>query len=97
MIEVLRDGARVQLRGEATIHSAAELQAGLRAAAEGAPEPAALDLGGLTELDTAGAQLLLAFAVAAPKARLVSCPPQAAALLDRLGFSLLLGIDRRAP
>ncbi len=97
MIEILRGGARVQLKGEATIDSAPDLCAGLSAAAAGSPEPAVLDLSGLTDLDTAGAQLLVAFAKSAPNARVVSCPPRAAALLDRLGFSRLLRMDGRAP
>lgn len=97
MIEVQCEGARIVLRGDATIHSAAELYAGLRAAAEGSPEPAGLDLAGLVELDTAGAQILVAFAQAVPKARISGCPPGPAALIERLGFAKLLGLDGSAP
>ena len=48
------------LEGELTIYSAAELQARLVAALADAPEGLDIDLAGVTEIDSAGVQLLMA-------------------------------------
>jgi anti-sigma B factor antagonist len=51
---------RLALEGELTIYGAAELQARLVAALTDAPEGLEIDLAGVTELDSAGVQLLMA-------------------------------------
>jgi anti-anti-sigma factor len=48
------------LEGELTIYGAAELQARLIAALADAPEGLDIDLAGVTEIDSAGVQLLMA-------------------------------------
>lgn len=48
------------LEGELTIYGAAELQTRLIAALADAPEGMDIDLSGVTELDSAGVQLLMA-------------------------------------
>jgi len=52
----------VRLEGELTIYRAAELAAVLKAALAEAPEgePFVIDLAGVSEMDSAGAQLLMA-------------------------------------
>lgn len=52
--------ARLALEGELTIYAAAELQTRLVAALADAPEGLDIDLAGVTELDSAGVQLLMA-------------------------------------
>ncbi len=51
---------RLVLEGELTIYGAAELQARLVAALADAPEGLEIDLADVTELDSAGVQLLMA-------------------------------------
>ncbi|MEV4141707.1 STAS domain-containing protein [Dactylosporangium sp. NPDC049742] len=51
---------RLELDGELTIVAAAEQQARVRGFLAESPAPAELDLSGVTELDTAGLQILLA-------------------------------------
>ena len=51
---------RLTLEGELTIYGAAELQARLVAALADAPEGLDIDLAGVTDIDSAGVQLLLA-------------------------------------
>jgi anti-anti-sigma factor len=59
-IQIERTGktARVTLAGELTIYSVAEIKAGLTEAMNGADE-VEVDLQGITEMDTAGLQLML--------------------------------------
>lgn len=65
--ETMRDGPTRALRidGEMTIYRALELKELLRAALDGASS-LELDLSGVTELDTAGLQLLMAAQQSAP-------------------------------
>ncbi|MDP9900946.1 STAS domain-containing protein [Variovorax ginsengisoli] len=51
---------RIDLEGELTIYGAAPLQARLLAALADAPEGLDIDLAGVTEIDSAGVQLLMA-------------------------------------
>ena len=51
---------RLALEGELTIYGAAELQARLIAALADAPEGLDIDLAGVTDIDSAGVQLLMA-------------------------------------
>ena len=57
--ELVRDGERLTLAGALTIQGAQALHGQLRALLEDAEPPVRLDLGGVTEIDTAGLQLLL--------------------------------------
>ncbi|MEI7611614.1 MAG: STAS domain-containing protein [Betaproteobacteria bacterium] len=59
-IEISHEGkrARVALSGELTIYSVAEIKAGLAAAMNDAND-IEVDLAGITEMDTAGLQLML--------------------------------------
>jgi anti-anti-sigma factor len=59
-IQIERTGkaARVTLMGELTIYSVAEIKAGLADAMSGSDE-VEVDLQGVTEMDTAGLQLML--------------------------------------
>lgn len=57
--ELSRSGDCLQLAGAVNIQGAAALLAQLRALLESADPPLALDLAGVTEIDTAGLQLLL--------------------------------------
>ena len=57
--ELSRSGASLQLAGALTIQGAQALLAQLRALLEEADPPGRLDLAGVTEIDTAGLQLLL--------------------------------------
>ncbi len=50
---------RLQLEGDLTIYQAAELKTRLLAALDQAPTTLELDLAGVTEIDSAGVQLLL--------------------------------------
>jgi len=57
--ELTRSGDCLQLAGALNIQGAAALAAQLRPLLEGTDPPVALDLAGVTEIDTAGLQLLL--------------------------------------
>lgn len=97
MIEIRRDEQNgFRLEGEATIHDAIELREKLLEVLASTASPTVLDLSGLTDLDTAGAQVLLAFVKSAPSVVLVSCPDPVAASLASLGLAKSLLEDRRA-
>lgn len=68
--------AELTLAGEANIHTARELYRALRGVLD-RDEPVTLDLGGLTEVDLAGLQVLLAFARVRGPDRVLwrACPP----------------------
>lgn len=58
MFDLTRDGTTLKAQGELTIYHAAEAKAALHAALAG-PGALELDLSGVSELDTAGVQVLL--------------------------------------
>jgi len=84
---------RLTLEGELTIYGAAELQARLVAALADAPEGLDIDLAGVTDIDSAGVQLLLAThrtALASDRSVLLRAPSEAVhdvlALFDLASF-----------
>lgn len=91
MIE-LHSNQRGQLAviGEATIFEAARLRDLLLGALQQRPAAVALDLAGLEALDTAGAQLLLAFKHEFAALSVQSCPPKLREHLEKIGLTSLL-------
>ena len=71
---------RLALEGELTIYGAAELQARLIAALADAPEGLDIDLAGVTDIDSAGVQLLMAThrTALAGNRRVLLCAPSEA-------------------
>lgn len=59
-VETMPDRCRLALSGELTIYHAATLKAELLTALADLKQPLEMDLSAVTELDTAGVQLLLA-------------------------------------
>jgi anti-anti-sigma factor len=83
------------IEGEMTIYRAAELCAGLQAAMKAGDGDFALDLSGVTEMDTAGVQLLLAAGKSAEAARrALRLAGRSPAVDEVLG---LLGLDIDSP
>lgn len=80
-----QDGT-LRLVGEATIHEIVDVWTCLTEATKGR-EDLTLDLGGLTDLDTAGAQLLVAARRSGSVARVHSCPDQIRGFLDSIGVA----------
>ena len=92
-IEIQRMGnsARVSLAGELTIYSAAEIKAGLAEAMASANE-IEVDLSGISEMDTAGLQLMLIAKRHPGKAVcFVNHPPPVLRLVDLANLGGLLG------
>jgi anti-anti-sigma regulatory factor len=91
MIDLHTDGqGKLTVVGEATIFEVARLRELLLAALRQRPTPKALDLSQLEALDTAGAQLLLAFKRESPALSVHSCPAQLRAHLENIGLASLL-------
>jgi len=92
-IEIKRTGnsARVSLAGELTIYSVTEIKAGLAEAMASAGE-IEVDLSGITEMDTAGLQLMLIAKRNPGKAVcFVNHPPAVLRLVDLANLGGLLG------
>ncbi|VTU33204.1 STAS domain-containing protein [Variovorax sp. PBL-E5] len=82
------------IEGEMTIYRAAELRTGLLAALAGSEGDIALDLSAVTEIDSAGVQLLIAAAKSASAAqRVLHVCAIAPAVAESLRF---LGLDASA-
>lgn len=93
MIEIERHGqrARVSLTGELTIYSAGEIKAGLADAMSSADD-IELDLCGITEIDTAGLQLMLiAKRHPGKQIRFVNHPPCVLRLIDLANLGSVFG------
>jgi anti-anti-sigma factor len=92
-IELQRTGtsARVLLTGELTIYTVAETKTGLAEAMNGAEE-VEVDLSGVSEIDTAGLQLML-IAKRNPEVpvRFVNHPPSVLRLVDLANLGAALG------
>ena len=80
----------LQLGGAFTIERAAELK-GLLLQQIMEARPASLDLRGITELDTAGLQLLLAVKHCWPRLRLVEPSPAVSQVVDLLRLEDFIG------
>ena len=91
MIDVQSDkGATLRVNGEATIGHARELHAQLSEFLLEDQMPTALDLAQLTALDSAGAQVLIAFKRAVPALAIHSCPESIRQFAERTGLDALL-------
>lgn len=80
----------VHVRGEATIHNAALLLKELRTLASSPSPPIALSLAELDALDTAGAQLLIAFKRRCPGLRVHSSTERVRQFIEITGLTDLL-------
>lgn len=92
-IDMKRKGkhTRVALAGELTIYSAAEIKAGL-AQAMGSANEIEVDLSGITEMDTAGLQLMLiAKRNPGKEVRFVNHPPSVLRLVDLANLGGVFG------
>jgi anti-anti-sigma regulatory factor len=91
LIEVSFDPARgLTLHGEATIHSVTQLYEQLKRLEFGPTDQLLLDLSGLTALDTAGAQILIAFKRSRPGLAVCSCPGEIRRFVELTGLTYLL-------
>ena len=90
-VEHRGNGAHVTLAGELTIYSAAEIKAALAEAMSDHAE-VEVDLSGITEIDTAGLQLMLIVKRTPEKAvRFVNHPPCVLRLVDLANLGGALG------
>lgn len=92
-IDVKREGktARVALSGEFSIYTAAEIKAAL-ADCMGNADEIEVDLFGVTEIDTAGLQLMLiAKRNSGKEVRFVNHPPSVVRLVDLANLAGVLG------
>ncbi len=87
MIEVSVQEMTVRVRGEATIHCAEQLLLALRGVLESGQRVAAISLAELTDLDTAGVQVLLAFQRATGASPIADCPERMARVIEGLGLA----------
>lgn len=93
MIQVENDETgTIRVKGSADIHHALELHTKLTEILKAQTEDLALtmDLGELTDLDTAGVQILISFRQSVPSVRVHSCPQRLREMLDRTGLVRLL-------
>jgi anti-anti-sigma regulatory factor len=84
------DNGSIRIEGEATVHEAVSLRQSLLACLDQQREDWTLDLKGLTAVDLAGIQLLIAFKRAAPLVRVHSCPPAIRRILEQTRLSTQL-------
>lgn len=80
----------LSIRGEATIHHAALLHAQLVQLDLAKFDRISLDLSGLSALDTAGAQILIALRRSSRSLSVHSCPDSARQFLELTGLTTLL-------
>jgi anti-anti-sigma factor len=81
------DWGEVKVAGDLTVHNAMELRDALVAILDPERTEWTLDLGGVTDLDTAGVQVLLAFRKSAGTVKVHSCPERQRVLLERVGLA----------
>lgn len=80
----------IVIRGEATIHNISRLWQQLKALDKDIGDRVSIDLSGLTALDTAGAQLLIAFRRNHVFSSVHSCPPPIRQFLELTGLTCVL-------
>jgi anti-sigma B factor antagonist len=85
----LDDTGTLKLFGEVTISTAQDLYSQLAAISADDHPMLTIDLSGLTQLDTAGVQLLLAFRRSASLSRVHSCPAPLREFVRQIGLELL--------
>ncbi len=87
MISIEMDeSGTVTLAGDATVAEAGNLHAGLVRVLQDRTEGLVLDLGGLSAIDVAGVQVVIAFRRAVPGLRVQSCPPAIREKLERMNL-----------
>ena len=84
------DDGSVSLSGEFNIFAASALYSALCPIFTDEPLELVIDLSGITEIDTAGLQLLLAVRAAVPKSQVHSCPPVVRDFIERVGLTQVL-------
>ncbi len=91
-IEKTASGARLCLDGEMTVASAATLREALLAALPGMPGDVEVDLSGVSEIDTAGLQLMLQLKrKCGARLRLVNHSPAVLQILDLSNLAAQFG------
>ena len=80
----------IRLEGSLDIHHAAQLHRELSSVLRSRPLELVVDLAGVTDLDTAGVQVLMAFKRSTPGVTIRSCPTALREWLERGGFLRLL-------
>ncbi len=80
----------IRLEGSIDIHHAAELHRELSSVLRARPQELVVDLAAVTDLDTAGVQVLMAFKRSTPGVSVRSCPTALRDWLERGGFLGLL-------
>lgn len=85
--EIIYTDNILKILGSITIYDSEEIAQLLREfCSPDKPSPQMLDLSGLTELDSAGIQILLALRKQHPELRVHSCPANQRELLERVGL-----------
>ena len=93
MIEVIKvDDGELVLKGDATVAYVDQLHREIGEAFSGYSGKILVDLEGVKEMDSAGAQTLIAFRKShgAEKVRLTRCPEKIRDMLDKSGLSVHL-------
>ena len=88
-VQLNEDGS-LTLSGEFNIFRASDLYAALCPIVTDEPSELVIDLSGLTEIDAAGLQLLLALRAAVPQSQVHSCPPPVREFIERVGLTQVL-------
>lgn len=86
----LDDAGALLIRGPATVHNAAELLLQLKALDRESLKKVSIDLSGLTSMDTAGAQILIAFRRSVASTSVHSCPAEIRQFLETTDLTCLL-------
>jgi len=91
MTQVQLDNAgTLTLTGEVNISNATSIHAELTALLEHAPDELVIDMSQVTELDTAGLQLLLSLRLTVENTRVHSCPVHLRDFIERVGLTRVL-------
>jgi anti-anti-sigma factor len=88
-VQLDADGT-LSLAGEVNISNAASIHAELAAILEHAPDELVIDMSQVTELDTAGLQLLLSLRLTVENTRVHSCPAHLRDFIEHVGLTRVL-------
>jgi anti-anti-sigma factor len=86
----LDKGGNLTLVGELNIANATSIHTELTALLEHAPAELVIDMSQVTELDTAGLQLLLSLRLTVENTRVHSCPTHIRDFIERVGLTRVL-------
>jgi anti-anti-sigma factor len=86
----LDKGGNLTLVGELNISNATSIHAELTAILEHAPDQLVIDMSQVTELDTAGLQLLLSLRLTVENTRVHSCPAHVRDFIEHVGLTRAL-------